>query len=507
MEQLPPLIQQMQVPSFYEHRVDEPIQLCQTHISYVILTGDYAYKIKKPIDFGFLDFSSLEQRHYYCQEELRLNRRLSPDLYLDVVTIGREEEQYFLNASNPVEYAVKMRQFPQSQLFSHLFQANQLGREDLTSLAQQVAVFHKTAVSNPKIQAYGALKTVEAIHENNYRLSQEFVGWTQTREQYEQTRSFTHQFFQEHGDWLEQRRMYVKECHGDLHLNNVCCYNGTVRVFDCIEFNQEFRNIDVLYDSAFMVMDLEFQGRADLAYGFLNTYLEQTGDYEGVNVLPLYLVMRAYIRGNVNSLALKDTTISVEVKRDLEEKAIAYYKLAWTYTRRSQGSLFLMSGVSGSGKSTVAQQLAEMKSAIHIRSDAVRKHLAGISINQNGADYGIYTPEMTQTTYTRLLELGVSLAREGWTVILDAKYDRRALRGRAIAAATQHKLNLRILHCVAEPDTIRNRLRQRQGDISDATVELLDQQLAQTESFHKVEQAYVQLINTQGNLERQLSIL
>jgi aminoglycoside phosphotransferase family enzyme/predicted kinase len=507
MDPLPLLIQQMLVSTFYDHRVEAPIQLLQTHISFVVLTGDYVYKVKKPVNFGFLDFSSLEQRHHFCNEELRLNRRLSPEIYLEVVSMGWEGDRFYLHAPDPVEYAVKMRQFPQSQLFSQLFQSNQLGRADLASLAKQVAAFHQTALSTPDIQSFGDQKTVQTIHENNYRLSEAFIGWTQTQEQYEQTRSFTHQFFQHHGDWLEARQDQVKECHGDLHLNNVCRFNGQVQVFDCIEFNQEFRNIDVLYDSAFMVMDLEFQGRADFAYGFLNQYLEQTGDYEGVKLLPLYLIMRAYIRGNVNSLALKDPGISEDAKQDLTEKAIAYYKLAWSYTRRSQGSLYLMSGLSGSGKSTVAQRLAEMKSAIHIRSDAVRKHLAGIPLDQSGADRGIYTPEMTQKTYDRLLNLGMTLAQEGWTVILDAKYDRRGLRGEAIAASAQHHIPLKILHCTADIATLRTRLKQRQGDISDATMGLLDQQLAQTESFSDLEQPYVHVIETRADFSESLQNL
>jgi uncharacterized protein len=176
MDPLPLLIQQMLVPTFYDHRVEAPIQLLRAHISFVVLTGDYVYKVKKPVNLGFLDFSSLEQRHHFCNEELRLNRRISPEIYLEVVSMGWAGDRFYLHAPDPLEYAVKMRQFPQSQLFSQLFQSNQLGRADLAALAKQVAAFHQTALSTPDIQSFGERKTVQIIHENNYRLSEAFIG-------------------------------------------------------------------------------------------------------------------------------------------------------------------------------------------------------------------------------------------------------------------------------------------------------------------------------------------
>ncbi|MCM1983686.1 bifunctional aminoglycoside phosphotransferase/ATP-binding protein [Lyngbya confervoides] len=513
---VPPLIQQMLVPSFYDHAVEAPIQLLQTHISYVLLTGDYAYKVKKPANFGFLDFTTLDKRHQFCQEELRLNRRLSPEIYLEVVGIGERQGQYQIHAKDTeaVEYAVKMRQFPQQELFSQLFAKEALTRQDMETLAQQVAQFHAQAASNAEIQSYGTVEAVQQVDENNYGLSEQFIGISQTQEQLDQTRDFTRSLFRDHPDWFTDRLAQgkIRECHGDLHLNNICRFQGQIQVFDCIEFNQEFRNIDVMYDVAFLVMDLEYLGRPDLANAFLNTYLEQTGDYDGAKLLPLYLSMRAYIRGNVSSLALNDPAIASEVKAEFLAKAKAYYQLAWRYTQRPQGQLFLMSGVSGSGKSTVARQLAATKNAIQIRSDAVRKHLAGIPLQERGAqaqDFGggIYTPEMTQKTYEELLRLGLILAQQGWRVILDAKYDRQDLREKAIAAAAAQGISLQILHCTAAPETIRGRLDQRTGDIADATADILDQQLASYESFSEAEQPLVQEIHTAQALAPQLTSL
>lgn len=512
---LPPLIQQMLEPTFYPHPVDEPVKLVQTHISYIFLTGEYAYKVKKPANFGFLDFSTLEKRHHFCQEELRLNRRLSP-LYLAVLPIraGEEGSAYQLggDTGEVVEYTLQMRQFDQEQLFSRLFERGELTTERMQELGKLVASFHTSAETNSEIQAFGDVAMVRSVAEDNYKTSLPYVSRAQTQSQLDQTRAFSEQFFQDHADWFRQRQAEgkIRECHGDLHLNNVCLYEGQIQVFDCIEFNQEFRRIDVIYDAAFMVMDLEFQGRPDLANAFLNAYLEQTGDYWGAALLPLYLSMRAYIRAKVSSLMLDDTGIPETEKQQAQERAAAYYRLAWEYTQRRQGQLILTSGLSGSGKTTVARQVARSLNAIHLRSDALRKQLAGIPLDQRGdqeGDYGsgIYTPEMTQKTYDRLLELGIFLVQQGFPVILDAKYDRQALRQGAIAQAQAAQIPLQILHCTAPLEVLRERLQNRKGDIADATADLLADQQQAAEPFTEAEQPHVRTIHTDQDLQEQLA--
>ncbi len=514
---LPPLIDQMLQPGFYPHSVVEPVKLIQTHISYLLLTGDYAYKIKKPVNFGFLDFSTLERRQHFCQEELRLNQRLSP-LYLAVlpITVAEDPAQYQLAPASfggkAVEYAVQMRQFSQDNLFSHLFARGELTVTDMQALGKQVASFHSSAQTNQEIQRFGDVAAVRQVAEDNYTASIPYVGRAQTQAQLDQTRAFTEQFFADHGDWFHRRQVEgkIRECHGDLHLNNVCFYQDQIQVFDCIEFNQAFRNTDIIYDAAFMVMDLEFQGRSDLANVFLNAYLEQTGDYWGAVLLPLYLSMRAYVRAKVNSLALDDPGIPLAEKQQAQERAAAYYHFAWSYTQPRQGQLVLMSGLSGSGKTTVARQVAQAIAAIHIRSDAVRKHLAGLALDQRGdvageQGSGIYTPEMTCQTYERLLELGIFLAQQGRSVVLDAKYDRQEFRQAVIAQAEAQHIPLSIFHCTAPLEVLRDRLQTRTGDIADATADLLTAQQETTEPFTDTEQAYVQTIDTHQDLAAQLS--
>lgn len=516
---LPSLIRAMLKPEFYRHPVETPIQLLQTHISYVVLTGDYAYKVKKPADFGFLNFSTLERRHFFCQEELRLNQRLCPSLYLQVLGIEQKsnpsktspEYGWEQGEGTICDYAIQMRQFDQAQLFSHLFAENALTPDLMIQLGKQLAQFHYHAATSPEITDFGRPAAVQEIVENSYGLGQGFIGRSQTEAQFQDTKAFTDRFFQDHEDWLidRQAKGKIRECHGDIHLNNICLYQDSIQIFDCIEFNQEFRNIDVIYDAAFLVMDLQFRGRLDLANAFLNAYLEWSNDYEGAILLPLYLSMRAYIRGNVNSLALNDPAIPETDKITIAQTAAAYYHQAWAYTQPQTGAIYVMVGVSGSGKSTVARQLAQQTNAIQIRSDAVRKHLAGLALDERGdkageLGTGIYTPEMTDKTYARLLELGIFLAAQGITVILDAKYDRQELRQAVMSQASAKGIPFKFIYCTAPIETIRDRLNHRQGDIADATAQILDNQMLSFEPFSPNDQAWLYRIETTQALEAQL---
>lgn len=491
---LPPIIEQMLTPEFYAHPVTEPIQLLQTHISFVLLTGQYAYKVKKPMNFGFLDFSTLEKRKYFCEEELRLNRRLAPDLYLSVLPIVETDGKYGFDTTGKgeaVEFAIAMPEFSQSDLLIEMFEAGRLTADHVKQIGEQLAVFHQNALTNDHINSFGTAEAVRAVANDNYASTEKYVGIAQTQTQLDQTRNYTEQFFAENADLFCDRiaKGKVRECHGDVHLKNICLYQNQIQIFDCIEFNEPFRNSDVLYDAAFLLMDLQFRGRRDLANIFLNTYLERTGDYEGAVLLPLHCSMRAYIRAKVTSFLLDDPNIPSDVKTNAQTEAAAYYKLAWEYTQPKQGKLIIMSGVSGSGKSTTARKIAAEQDGIYLRSDAIRKQIAGIDLMERGGDE-IYTPEMTAKTYSRLADLGALLASKGFTVILDAKYDRINLRSEAIAAASSQNIPVEIMYCTASTEVLQQRLHDRakaNNDIADATVELLASQQANFEDFTEAE--------------------
>jgi aminoglycoside phosphotransferase family enzyme/predicted kinase len=492
------LIEQMQQPQFYPHAVRQPIELVQTHVSYVLLTGDYAYKLKKAVNFGFLDYSTLAKRKYFLQEEISMNSAIAPELYLEVVPITQAGDKFSLSGEEEaVEYALKMRQFPQENLFINLFEAGKLSIEQMEELGKIVAQFHAKAATNDYISSFGTVAKVREAFDENYQQTEQYVGRVQTQQQLVETKAFTDSFFAEREDLFQARidNHKIKECHGDLHLKNICLWQDKIQLFDRIEFNEPFRFVDVMYDVAFAVMDLDARGRKDFGNAFLNTYLEQTGDWEGVQLLPLYLSRQAYVRAKVTSFLLDDPAISEKVKQEASQTAADYYQQAWEYTQPTQGKLILMSGLSGSGKSTVAKAIARKTGAIQIRSDAVRKHLAGIVLDAKGSDE-IYSSEMSQRTYDRLLELGMLLAKAGFTVILDAKYDLISLREPAIAAAKTNQIPLQIINCTAPLDIISDRLSSRSGDISDATADLLASQQATAEDFTEAEQVYVTTVDT-----------
>ncbi len=508
---LPALIQQMCQPGFYPHPVTEPIRLMQTHVSYVLLTGDYAYKVKKPVNFGFLDYSTLAKREHFCREELRLNQRGAAPLYLDVVAIAQGGNIYHLNGDDlkddsPVDYAVKMVQFPQDTLLSALYEQGELTEALIRHLAETVADFHLQAETNDYIRRFGEVSQIRHAFDENYEQTLGFIGGPQTQPQFDETKAYTDNFFATQGDLFHQRmaQNWIRACHGDLHLNNICYWQNHLYLFDCIEFNEPFRYVDVMYDVGFVVMDLLAKGCSALATAFFNHYVEQTGDWAGLQLLPLYISRQAYVRAKVTSFLLNDPGVDEAAKQRAREIAAGYYHLAWSVVQPKTGCLYVMAGLSGSGKSTTARELARQTGAVHLRSDAVRKHLAGIPLNQRG-DQSLYTPEMSQKTYDRLLDLGLTLAQAGFTVVLDAKYDRQALRQAAMDRAEVTGLNLQILYCTAPPAVLEARVRDRYGDIADATVTVLQQQ--HMEAFTEAENQRLQIIDTTADLPPQIAAI
>ena len=485
------LIPQMQKAQFYPHPVHLPIQVIQTHISWVFLTGEYVYKLKKPVNFGFLDFSTLEKRKFFVEEELRLNQPIAPDIYLEVLSIGKQDNYYFLGTDeNREDYVLKMRQFPQETLLINLLNSGNLTEELVKKLGETVAKFHQSTRTNDYIKSFGTVEAIKKSIEGNYHSTQKYIGTVQTEQQYQETKQFTDNFLLDKETAFLQRiaEDKIRECHGDLHLKNICWWQNKIQLFDRIEFNEPFRFVDVIYDVAFTVMDLDARGKPDFGNIFLNSYLEQTGDWQGVEILPLYLCRQAYVRAKVTSFLLDDPNISTTDKQKAMTTAQDYYGLAWQYTQSKQGQIILMAGLSGSGKSTIAQKIAPPLNAIHIRSDAVRKHLAGIPLNTQ-AQPEIYSDSWTEKTYNKLLELGMLVARQGFTVILDATYNRQKWREAVIQQTNQNNLPLTIIYCHAPQEVLCDRLSNRKNDISDATPELI---LKQTfEPFTDQEKTYV----------------
>lgn len=496
------LIHSLQNPRSYDHAVGE-VGVIETHISWVLLTGNYAYKVKKPVNLGFLDFSTLEKRRFYCQQELRLNRRLAPNLYLEVVAITGSAEHPRLRGPGPaIEYAVKMRQFPQQAQLDRVLTRGELYPQHIDALASTVAAFHADISIAKPTDAYGDPEQVhETVLENfdrvlsglhNEEAAKRLLGlrrWAQ--QEYERCRPILA---------MRKQHGYVRECHGDMHLRNMALLDGEVLVFDCIEFSENLRWIDVISEIAFVVMDFDDRRCPQLGRRFLNAYLEYTGDYGSLEVLPYYLMYRAMVRAMVDSIRIRQSNMDEAEKHRVLDEYRSYLTLAEQYTQATYPALIITHGLSGSGKTTVAQALLEHDSTIRVRSDVERKRLFGLTAaarTRSDIDQGLYTAEATERTYTRLHKLARTILKAGYSVIVDATFLKQARRREFQMLAEELGVPFLILDCEAPDQILRERVSRRgQADASEANLAVLERQLVSREPLTKIEQTLALKVDT-----------
>ncbi len=476
-------ISNMLRPDVYDHPVTD-IRLIETHISWVILTGEYAYKIKKPVDFGFLDFSTLKKRQLYCEHELRLNRRLAADIYLDIVTInGSADEPHISGDGEVLEYAVKMAQFPQSAQLDNMLSADELTFEHMDAFAHMIADFHQHIEVADSSVDYGNNKLVFQPVEENYSQIKQHIDTTPYNVTLQKISDWSRSVSTLLGSDFKQRKHdgFIRECHGDMHLRNMVWLNQQPMAFDCIEFNATLRWIDVISEVAFLVMDLQDRQQQQFANHFLNRYLEITGDYEGLSVLPFYLAYRAMVRAKVNALRLEQKNIDVEEKQHARLAFESYLKLALSYTEQTPPKLIIMRGLSASGKSTLSQQLVDMIGAIRIRSDVERKRIFDrehTGDTKSEVDQGIYTSQASEQTYSRLQELASYILNSGYSVIVDAAFLKHEQRRPFQLLAKSLDLRYTIIEITAPADILRQRIIARKHDVSDANLAVLEHQLS-----------------------------
>ncbi|HEV2614915.1 MAG TPA: AAA family ATPase [Gammaproteobacteria bacterium] len=440
-------------------------KIIETHISWVILTDKYAYKIKKPLDMGFLDYSSLVKRKHYCEEELRLGKMYAPELYLKVIAITVKNKI--------IDYALVMNAFAQENLFSNLLKNNKLKSEYFMSLADQLAEIHQHAAIAK--DPFGSLENVFFPVQQNFDQIRPFLIEYKNKkllDQLELCEKWANGEFKKLEEAFKARKKkhFIRECHGDLHLGNIVLFNHKPMMFDRIEFNDNLIYTDTMADVGFLLMDLDEKNQTQLGNIFLNQYLTQTGDYDGLFILRFYQAYRAVVRAKIKLMGPKIDWADYQLSINLAE----------SYVEHKKPELFIMHGIAGSGKTTKAKKLAQKFNAIHLRSDVERKRI-GQDKNK------LYSEEVNQKTYEHLYELAKKLLSMGYSVIVDATFIKKSHRD----LFRKLSLPFHIVPCEVDDKIRETWLRERQHDFSDADFEIAQQQRKTLEPLTPDERTYI----------------
>ena len=481
------LIAFLESPESYPHRPTE-VRAIQTHISWVFLASPFVFKVKKPVNLGFLDFSTLEKRHYFCQREIELNRRLAPEVYRGVVPVYKTASGFSFNGEGEiVEYAVKMKELAHGFFLNELLDKNRVGENEISRVISSLHRFYQAETPTPEIERWGTPKKLKISTDENFAQVQPFVDKTISSAAFEVIRHYTNQFYILSKNLFKERIQLhrILDCHGDLHLDHVHLTPEATTIFDCIEFNDRFRFIDIANDLGFLAMDFDFKGRSDLGNLFLRNAAHELGDAGMLKVANFYKCYRAFVRGKVESI--QATEKETANPQEHEKQAARYFRLALRYTTAgSQPLILAVMGRIGAGKSTIAKRLASELNWPVFSSDETRKTLVGVPLNQRTPPKvrdKVYSRQMTQRTYRKLVEHGLGALRKNHGAILDATFSSRALRKVLRDECNKANVPFQCVELEADPNEIKKRLQGR----DEKTAEGSD---ARLEDFDKLNASY-----------------
>lgn len=481
MSELPELIQALLKRQAYPEQTRK-IELVQTQMSFLLIGDNYVYKVKKEVNLGYLDYTTLEKRLFFCQREIELNKRLCPESYLEVVPITRDKSDIAIRGKGEIiEYAVKMRRLPEKAMLNSLLAANLVTTEMLARVAKKLAAFHEKAETNAEINAFGNIETIRQNTSENFEQTEKYFGATISQAKFGHIKAYTARFIKDNTALFNKRiaEGRIRDCHGDLHAAHICLTNG-ICIYDCIEFNDRFRYSDIAAEVAFLAMDLDHYGRADLSRSFVNAYIASSQDKELKKLLNFYKCYRAYVRGKVESFKLDDPYITADEKRKTRQVASSYFDLAYAYTR-SKPTLFITVGLVGSGKSTLAQALAQRLGLVVISSDITRKRLAGIPSSEHRFDEfdsGIYSAKFSRLSYDTMFDEAKNRLSEGDSVIIDASFIKAKERLKVKELAKEANADFIIIECTLDEKTTKERLERRlkEGSTSDGRWDIFQPQ-------------------------------
>jgi len=508
------LVATLQDPQIYPEK-PQKIELVQTHISAIFLTDTHAYKVKKPVNFGFLDFTTLEKRKFYCHQEVDLNRRLAPEVYLGVVEI-RSHDGRVLIGDGPgevIEYAVKMKRLPEDCLMDRWLARRALTPEWVDKIAFKIAGFHAQAASGPEISSFGEVDAIRANVEENFSQTQKYIGEALPSRSFREIRDNTRRFMENHFSLFRQRitEGRIRDCHGDLHLQHICL-SEEILIFDCIEFNRRFRYSDVAADIAFLLMDLDYHGHPQLSADLAFHYLRISQDWPLFSLLDFYKCYRAYVRGKVTCFRLDDPAISPEEKSSALNEAGRYFRLSHHYAAKmNRPCLLVTGGLMGTGKSTIARRLSQALGWEWLRSDILRKELAHLSPREHRLEpfhEGIYSPDFSRKTYRALFDRAGGLLSSGKSVILDGSFKKRADRQEALALALRANADFLLIECHCSDEEVQRRMARRaweEGEPSDGRWEIFASQKEDYEEVTGMSSDLHLFLNTECSVEECLS--